>query len=101
MSYRNPVPSLALVIALAGTALAHGTSPHLMGTAESVSTERLVVKDPKGASHEVVVGPRTRYRTESGGAAKAGDLKPGDRVVVHFGGHGTEAPAAEVRFKSQ
>ena len=101
MSYRNPLPSLALVIALSGTAFAHGASPHLMGTAESVSTEHLVVKDASGGSHDVLVGPKTRYRTEKGGAAMVGDLKPGDRVIVHFGGHGTAAPAVEVRFKSQ
>ena len=101
MSYRNPLASLALGIALSGTAFAHGTGGHLMGTAESVAGEHLVVKDSKGGSHEVLLGPKTRYRTEKGAAAKAADLKPGDRVVVHFGGKGAEAPAAEIRFKAQ
>ena len=101
MSHRNPFAALAIAIALAGTAFAHGKSPHLLGIAESVSGEHLVVKDPKGASHEVLIGPKTRYRTDDGGAAKAADLKPGDRVVVHFGDKGSEAPAVEVRFKAQ
>ena len=97
-SLRNLPSALAIGLAFTGTALAHGTSPHLMGTAESVSAERLVVKDTSGASHDVVVGPKTRYRTDKGRAAKADDLKPGDRVVVHFGGNGEAGPAAEIRF---
>ncbi len=101
MSYRKSFPSLALAIALSSTALAHGTSPHLMGTAESVAGEHLVVKDSKGGSHDVLLGPKTRYRSEKGDAAKASDLKAGDRVVVHFGDKGAQAPAAEIRFKAQ
>jgi len=101
MSHRNILAAVALAIGLSGTAFAHGKSPHVMGTAESVSSDHLVVKDPKGASHDVLLGPKTRYRTDQGGAAKAGDLKPGDRVVVHFGDKGAEGPAVEVRFKAQ
>ena len=98
MSHRRIASHLVLALALGGTALAHGTGKHVMGTAESVSSERLVVKDGSGGTHDVVLGPKTRYRDGAGGVAKAADLKPGDRIVVHLTGQGADAPAVEVRF---
>jgi hypothetical protein len=92
--------ALAAIVAatVAGAAHAHGAG-HLMGTAESVSTDRLVVKDQAGATHDVHLGPETRYRNGAGGVAKASDVQSGDRVVVHLGGHDAGAPAKEVQFE--
>jgi len=98
MRVRRIVSHFMLALALGGTAFAHGTGKHLMGTAESVSGERLVVKDRAGGTHDVVLGPKTRYRDSAGGAAKAAELKPGDRIVVHLAGQRADAPAVEVRF---
>jgi hypothetical protein len=103
MSIRRSIVRAAVSAAIAaftlcGAAHAHGAG-HLMGTAESVSADRLVVKDQAGATHEVRVGPATRYRDGAGSAAKASDVQSGDRVVVHLGGHDADAPAKEVQFQ--
>jgi hypothetical protein len=103
VSIRQSIVRAAGSVAIAaltvcGAAHAHGAG-HLMGIAESVSADRLVVKDQGGATHEVRLGPETRYRDGAGGAAKASDVQSGDRVVVHLGGHDADAPAKQVQFQ--
>jgi hypothetical protein len=95
---RAAVAAAIVAITVCCDAHAHGAG-HLMGTAESVSADRLVVKDQTGATHDVRLGPDTRYRNGAGGAAKASDIQKGDRVVVHLGGHDAEAPVTEVQFQ--
>lgn len=95
---RAVVSAAIVAVSVSGAAHAHGAG-HLMGTAESVSADRLVVKDKAGATHEVSLGPDTRYRNGAGATAKASDVRSGDRVVVHLGGHDPSAPAKEVQFQ--
>jgi hypothetical protein len=90
---------MLVIAATAGAAYAHGAGKHLMGTAESVSAEHLVVKDHSGTTHDVPLGPDTRYRNGAGSAAKISDVKVGDRVVVHLAAHDHDSPAAEIRFE--
>jgi hypothetical protein len=103
MNIRRSIVGAAVSAAIAaltvcGGAHAHGAG-HLMGTAESVSADRLLLKDQTGAIHEVRLGPDTRYRDGAGSAAKASDVQTGDRVVVHLGGHEADAPAKQVQFQ--
>ena len=103
MSIRRTIVRAAVAAAIAAltvceAAHAHGAG-HLMGIAESVSADQLVVKDKAGATHEVRLGPETRYRNAAGAAAKASDVQSGDRVVVHLGGHDAGTPAKEVQFQ--
>ena len=95
---RGLVSATFLAAAAVGTASAHGAG-HLMGTADSVSADQLVVKDQKGATHDVRLGPTTRFRDGTGGVAKASDVQSGDRVVVHLGGRDADTPAKEVQFQ--
>ena len=103
MSIRRKIVHTAVAAAIAALSVceaahAHGAG-HLMGTAESVSADQLVLKDKAGETHEVRLGPETRYRNGAGAAAKASDVQSGDRVVVHLGGHDAAAPAKEVQFQ--
>lgn len=90
---------LALVILMAGVALAHGDKKHVMGTLEKINADSVVVKQADGTSIEVKLVSGTMYVTRDGKAAKLSDLAIGDRVVIHA----TPQPdstlsADEVRF---
>ena len=98
MKTRGVLFSLILIGAAASPVFGHGSNQHLMGTTRELSENRLVVEDKSGNSHDVELGPKTKYRDAEGRAADASALRTGDRVVVHFGKAGAGAPAVEIRF---
>lgn len=73
---------LALSLAFAPLALAHGGEEHVMGTVISADAKSIVVKTTKGAETTVQVDEGTKVE-RSGAAAKVTDLAAGERVVVH------------------
>lgn len=89
---------VALAAALAtGTARAHETGGRAMGVVQSVSPDRLAVRASDG--HEVVfaVTPETRF-LRGKQPARAGDVRVGQRVVVHGKKAGGALQALEVKL---
>ncbi|HET8570091.1 MAG TPA: hypothetical protein VFM93_14020, partial [Candidatus Limnocylindria bacterium] len=79
------VPVAALVAALAALAPARAAAhegDRALGTVASVTAERIVVKARDG--HEVAfkLTPQTKI-TRGKEAARPGDVRPGERAVVH------------------
>src|SRR5256886_16718569 len=78
---------LALLFALVtGTAFAHGNKVHVRGTVEKISADSVVVKTADGKSVEVKFAASTVFLSRSNNEdkpAKAGDLAPGNLVVIH------------------
>jgi hypothetical protein len=73
----------AVVVALAGSlALAHEQGGQAMGVVESITPERIVVRTSDG--HEVSFGLTKETRFVTGDKpGRAGDVRVGERVVVH------------------
>ncbi len=89
---------LALCISLSAiAALAHGGEEHVMGMVTAVSDKAITVKTAK-APVTVNVGPATTF-LKGKAPAKLGDLKVGDRVVIHAKeGTGDQLVADTVEF---
>ena len=67
---------------IAVAAFAHGDEEHVIGTVASVTTDSITVKTTANALVTVAVVPQTTF-TKNKSSAKLGDLKVGDRVVIH------------------
>jgi hypothetical protein len=90
---------LALAAALAAApAGAHDVkSDHAMGTVESVSSDRIVVKAKDGHALEFALTPKTRF-VRGKKPARAGDVRVGERAVVHGKKAGEGVEAVEVKL---
>jgi hypothetical protein len=94
-------PSLvcaALAVALAATsASAHEAGDRTLGTVASVTPDRIVVRASDG--HEVAfkLTPETRF-TRGKEAARPGDVRVGERAVVHGKRAGSEVEAVRVKL---
>jgi hypothetical protein len=89
---------LAMVAALAAApALAHEHADRALGTVERVSGEEIVLKGRDGHPVTFAVTPDTRF-LRGGKAAKPGDVKVGERAVVHGKKAGDRVEAVEVKL---
>lgn len=88
---------VALILAIAITAFAHGKPQKFMGTVKSVSATSLTITTQAGQEKTFTLDGKTKF-LHSGETATAPDLKVGDRVVVGADVHGKEARAEVVKF---
>ncbi len=95
---------LALLFALVtGTAFAHGNKVHVRGTVEKISADSVVVKTADGKSVEVKFAASTVFLSRSNNEdkpAKAGDLAPGNLVVIHATRKDNTLEADEIKFSA-
>lgn len=63
-------------------ALAHNGEEHVIGTVASVTQSSITVETTASKLVTVAIAPETKF-VEGQAAAKAGDLKVGERVVIH------------------
>ena len=73
--------ALALVLATAPFALAHGGNEHVRGTVTQVSPTSVTVQSADKKSHTLNITAKTTLK-QGTKAMKVSDLKVGDRVVV-------------------
>jgi hypothetical protein len=79
--------AVAALLTVPVALLAHGHG-HVQGTVSSIDAAKIDVKTADGKSRQVALTGKTKYvRGET--AAKIGDVKPGERVVVHLGEDGS------------
>lgn len=94
---------VALVALLAAAAPdladAHGGERHVMGTVTAIDAERIVVDTTDLKTESLRTTPQTTYERGEAKAA-AGDLRVGDRVVVHFTGKGAAETVRLIRFET-
>ncbi len=83
---------------LAQAALAHEGGLDAKGTVEAIAEDRIDVRTAKGVK-SFALTPRTEI-VKGRAPAKAGDLRPGDRVVVHARARDGKLEAFEVRAGS-
>ena len=90
--------ALAAVALVLGspTALAHEGGADFRGVVSSIEGAQLAVRGADGNEHRAALTPATRIFV-SGKAAKAADLKPGLRVVVHGRKVGGQVEAVTVQ----
>ena len=72
---------IALAIAFAALALAHGGFEHVMGTVSKISDSSVTVTTAAGKSVDVALDAKTTYARATQ-ALQRTDLKVGDRVVI-------------------
>jgi hypothetical protein len=90
---------LALALSLtASTVFAHGDMKHVLGTVREIAADHVVVETKDGGKESVAVDGSTQY-FRGDAPAKPGDLKVGDRVVVHAT-PSTPLTAKTIRFSS-
>ncbi len=89
------VSAVALLLG-SSTALAHEGGADFRGVVSSVETGQLTVRAADGKEHRAALTPATRIFV-AGQAAKAADLKPGLRVVVHARMAGGQVEAVTVQ----
>lgn len=64
------------------SAFAHGGAEHVIGIARTVNADSVTVEDAKHKMITVLLRPTTQVK-KSGVVVKIGDLKIGERVVIH------------------
>jgi hypothetical protein len=92
---------LAVVAALAAApALGHERADRALGVVESVTAEQIVLKGRDGHPVSFAVTPETRF-VRGGKPAKPGDVRVGERAVVHGKKAGARVEAVEVKLGAQ
>jgi hypothetical protein len=83
MNTNTTLTKLALCLALcAALVLAHDNLQHVMGTIAKIADTHLTVTGADGKPVDVLVDARTIY-SRSGKAIQRGDLKLGEKIVIH------------------
>ncbi len=67
---------------VAAVALAHGGAEHVIGFARAINADSVTVENAKHQMITVMLRPTTEVK-KSGAMVKIGDLKVGERVVIH------------------
>lgn len=86
-----------LAALLAAPALAHEKGDRAMGVVDAVTADRIAIKASDGHVVEFVLTPETRF-TQGTRTAGAGDVRVGERAVVHGARKGARLTAVEVRL---
>jgi hypothetical protein len=76
---------------------AHGDEQHVMGTVTKIDAMSISVKTTDGAVKTVMVTPETKF-VKNGSMTTLGNLKVGDRVVIHAKAIGDMLHATEVKI---
>ena len=87
---------LSISFGQVGSAFAHGTGKHVMGTASAVETDRLEVKTKEGKDVTVRLTPETQFRRSGTGTSAKPQI--GDRVAAEVLENEDALTAVEVRF---
>jgi len=74
--------ALVLSAVLSAAAFAHGGAEHVIGVLRGINSTSITVEDAKHKMIVVLLRPTTEVK-KSGVIVKIGDLKIGERVVVH------------------
>ncbi|HYK41930.1 MAG TPA: hypothetical protein VE007_06020 [Thermoanaerobaculia bacterium] len=74
--------ALTILLAMPLGLLAHGHG-HVQGTVNDIDAAQIDVKTSDGKSRKVALTGKTKY-LRGKAAAAIGDVKPGERVVVHL-----------------
>ena|ERR1700730_14391370 len=88
---------ILMAVLSAGSLFAHGHEKHVMGTVKAVGTDSVTVETASHQSQIVQITGETKF-IKSGAASSLGDLKAGDRVVIHAKAAGDKLEATEVKF---
>jgi Domain of unknown function (DUF5666) len=94
---KRAILAIWTVLIVATMAWAHGDEQHVMGTVTKIEGTSISVKTTDGAVKTVVVVPQTKF-VRAGSMAQLGDLKVGDRVVIHAKAMGDMLHATEVKI---
>jgi len=79
---RNIALGICAVLIFVTFVQAHGGGAHLMGTITAVDAKSVTIKDKDGKAIVVNLDKATKFVREKK-AASTGDLKVGERVVIH------------------
>src|SRR5580704_2721325 len=86
---------LSAISVMSMTAVAHGGLEHVMGVVQKISPTSVTVSTTDGKSTEVLLDGKTTY-AKSGHTVQGGDIKVGDRVVIHAAKTGDKLVARTV-----
>jgi hypothetical protein len=67
---------------MAVSAFAHGGAEHVIGFVRTITASSVTIENAKHEMVTVLLRPTTEVK-KSGAKAKIGDLKVGERVVIH------------------
>src|SRR5258707_5773619 len=94
---KRAILAVCAALILAIMVWAHGDEQHVMGTVTKIDAMSISVKTADGAVKTVMVMPETKF-VKNGSTKKLGDLKVGDRVVIHAKAIGDMLHATEVKI---
>ena len=84
-------------VLLTTTVYAHGGMQHVMGTVKAIGADSITVETKTHQTQVVSVNSQTKF-IKSGKPSSLGELKTGDRVVIHAKLADKKLVAAEVNF---
>lgn len=76
------ISALFVILALAGTLVAHGGLEHVSGIVKAITADSMTVETVKHETVVILLTPKTEF-LKSKVKADGKDLKVGDRVVIH------------------
>jgi Domain of unknown function (DUF5666) len=79
---KHRIVALFVMLALAGTLVAHGGLEHVSGIVKAITADSMTVETVKQETVVVLLTPKTEF-LRSKVKADGKDLKVGDRVVIH------------------
>jgi hypothetical protein len=94
---KRAILAVYAVLTLATMVWAHGDEQHVMGTVTKIDARSISVKTTDGAVKTVMVTPETKF-VKNGSMTTLGNLKVGDRVVIHAKAIGDMLHATEVKI---
>jgi hypothetical protein len=94
---KRSMVGICTVLILATMVWAHGDQLHVMGTVTKIDSMSINVKTTDGTVKTVMVMPETKF-VKNGSTTKLGDLKVGDRVVIHAIAMGDMLHATEIKI---
>jgi hypothetical protein len=98
--YRTIVLLLLAGVICTGVLYAHGNEKHVMGKVKAIAADSISVETESHHTQAVRITSQTRF-VRAGKASGVGDLKVGDRVVIHAKQLGDWLEATEVKWGTQ
>jgi hypothetical protein len=97
MKRRAKLAAVVAALVAAPAALGHEKADRALGVVEKVDAQQIVLKGRDGHPVTFAVTPETRF-VRGGKPAKPGDVKVGERAVVHGRKAGERVEAVEVKL---
>jgi hypothetical protein len=94
------VTLLVVSVFLSGVLWAHGNEKHIMGTVKAVTADSITVETTSHQVQTVHITSQTKF-LKGDQPSSLGDLKVGDRVVIHAKPSGEKLEATEVKSGAQ